>query len=157
VATVDTTPAPRTGFRFSLLTLSWIIEIIGTGITGYMTYAKLFGQVLPCTNEGFVNCTVVESSAWAWIIGIPTAAWGLFSHVIIITLLLLAMRNAFMKQNGVLLVFGVTLFAALYHTYLTYVSVTILRALCPWCLAAATCMYLQLIVTGIRMRNTLRA
>lgn len=156
MATVDTSPAsprPQTGFRLSLLTFSWILEIIAVGITGYMTYAKLFGAPLPCTNEGIVNCAVVESSAWSWILGIPTATWGLFAHVIIISLLLLATFHPFFKQNGVLLIFGVALFAALYHSYLIYISFFVLRAVCPWCLGAATCMYLQLITTGLRLRQ----
>jgi uncharacterized membrane protein len=158
VATLETTPspAPRVGARFSLLGLAWLIEIVALGITGYMTYTKLFGEALPCAANSVFNCAVAENSAWAWIIGIPTSAWGLFAHIIIVALLLLAMRVAFFQRYGVLLVFGVALFGALYHTYLIYIQVAVLRALCSWCLAAATCMYLQLIVTGFRLRNTLK-
>lgn len=137
--------------------ISLLLAVAGILITGYMTYNKLSGQVLPCTNEGIVNCSVVENSAWAYVLGVPTATWGLLAHLAIAAILLLDQRVAFLREYSVIILFGIVLFGMLYHTYLIYVSLTILRAICPWCMAAATIMLLQLIVTGIRLRRTLAA
>ncbi|MCC6615247.1 MAG: vitamin K epoxide reductase family protein [Anaerolineae bacterium] len=144
--------------RGSLLRrISLLLAVVGILITGYMTYNKLSGQVLPCTNEGIVNCSVVENSAWAYVLGVPTATWGLLAHLTILAILLFDQRIAFLRDYSVILLFGIVLFGMLYHTYLIYVSLTILQAICPWCMAAAAIMLLQLIVTGIRLRRTLSA
>jgi uncharacterized membrane protein len=154
VSTSDTTPQTG-GIRQPLLWISALLVIIGLVITGYMTWTKIANVPLECTNEGFINCAVVENSAWAYILTIPTSAWGMSAHVMIGTVLLLARRQPFFQQYGIYIIFGIAVFAAMYHSYLIYVSVAILRALCPWCLAAATTMFLQLITTSLRLRNAL--
>jgi uncharacterized membrane protein len=140
-----------------LWTISLILALVAIGVTGYMTYNKLAGQTLPCTNEGLINCAVVENSAWASILGVPTATWGLMAHLGILSVLLMSLRVPFFQQNGILMLFGIALFGTLYHAYLLYVSFTILQALCPWCIAAAIIMVCQLIVTGIRLRRSMYA
>ncbi len=138
-----------------LRTLSLLLVVVGLAITGYMTYNKLSGQTLPCTNEGLINCAVVENSAWASVLGVPTATWGLLAHLTIGALLLFDRRIGFLREYGLLALFGLTLFGTLYHSYLLYVSFTILEALCPWCMAAAAVMLCQLIITGVRLRRSL--
>jgi uncharacterized membrane protein len=154
---VTTGDAPRStgGFRISLKLISAILVVIALGITGYMTWAKIANVPLECTNEGFINCAVVENSAWAYIVGVPTATWGMLAHLMIGSVLLLEGRQEFFTRYGVFLIFGIALFAVMYHSYLIYISVAVLRALCPWCLAAATTMLLQLITTSLRLRNAL--
>ena len=156
---VTTGDAPRStgGFRISLKLISVILVLIAIGITGYMTWAKIANVPLECNNEGFINCAVVENSAWAYIGVIPTATWGLFAHLMIGSVLLLEGRQNFFTRYGVFMAFGIALFAVMYHSYLIYISVAVLKALCPWCLAAATTMLLQLITTSLRMRNALAA
>jgi uncharacterized membrane protein len=139
-----------------LWTISFILVLIAVAITGYMTYNKLAGQTLPCTNEGYINCAVVESSAWASILGVPTATWGLVAHLGIGAVLLLSLRQSFFQNYGILIVFGIALFGVLYHGYLLYVSFSVLRAFCTWCVAAAAVMLAQLVVTGIRLRRSVR-
>lgn len=156
VSTGDT-PRSTGGFRISLKLISAILVVIALGITGYMTWTKIANVPLECTNEGFINCAVVENSAWAYILGVPTATWGLLAHLMIGLVLLLEGRQEFFGRYGVFIIFGIALFGVMYHAYLIYVSVALLRALCPWCLAAGTVMLLQLIVTSLRMRNALSA
>jgi uncharacterized membrane protein len=155
--TAELTPSPdRVGIYKTLRYLSLLVAVIAIGITSYMTYNKLSGQSLPCTNEGLINCSVVESSAYASILGVPTAAWGLAAHLIIAAIVLLDTRVAFLRENSVLLLFGITLFGVLYHSYLLYVSFSVLRALCPWCIAAAACMLVQLVISGMRLRKAIQ-
>jgi uncharacterized membrane protein len=143
------------GFRIPLRALQFALVVIALCITGYMTYNKFAGQALPCSNTGPVNCEVVENSAWAYILGIPTATWGMAAHLLILAVLVLETRNAFFGTNGVLILFGITLFGVLYHSYLLfYVSIYLLGSLCPWCIAAAICMLLQFIITSIRLRQS---
>ncbi len=149
------TPGMTGGFRITLKWVSVLLVIVALGITGYMSWTKIANVPLECTNEGFINCAVVENSAWAYILGVPTAMWGFVAHLMIGGTLLLDGRQAFFTRYGVYIVFGIALFGVMYHAYLIYVSVAVLRALCPWCLAAGTVMLFQLITTSLRLRNSL--
>lgn len=154
-ATTGDAPQSTGGMRISLKLVSAILVLIAIGITGYMTWTKIANVPLECTNEGFINCAVVENSAWAYILGIPTATWGLAAHLLIGLVLLLEGRQEFFGRYGAFIIFGIALFGVMYHAYLIYVSVALLRALCPWCLAAGTVMLIQLIATSLRMRSAL--
>ena len=142
-------PRPRVRIR----RIQSTIVILALIVTGYMTYIKLVGVPLQCVETGVINCSVVENSAWARVMGIPTAMLGFIAHLIILAILVLETRVKFFKDNGVLLLFGVTLFSIIYHSYLIYVSVFILKAICPWCITAASLMLLQLICSSIRLRR----
>jgi uncharacterized membrane protein len=158
-STVNVSPqsSDQSGFRFRVRHLQFVLVFLALLVTGYMTYNKLVDQPLVCAEVGMINCAVVENSAWARVMGIPTAMLGFMAHTIILALLLLEKRVAFFAENGVLMLFGVTVFGSLYHAYLIYVSFIVLRALCPYCLAAAAIMFVQLIIMSFRLRRSLAA
>lgn len=142
----------------TLRTVQILLVVIGLVITGYMSYNKLSGIPLQCSETGLINCSVVENSAWSRVAGIPTALLGFIAHAMLGTVWLLESRGiAPFKQYGVLMLFGIALFSVMYHAYLTYVSVNILKALCPYCLAAATTMVFQLGVCSVRLKRYLAA
>jgi uncharacterized membrane protein len=154
----NVTPAARTGFRITSNTITLALCVIAFFITGYLTYTKWAAVQTECPATGIINCEIVLNSAWSSILGIPTSLYGFVAHVIIAGIVILSMRNVeFFVNNKALLLFGFTLFFAIYHSYLIYVSFFILRALCPWCLAAATIMYIHLIMSGLRLRTALTA
>lgn len=138
-----------------LRTLQLLLVVAGLVVTGYMSYNKLAGLPLQCSETGLINCSVVENSAWARVAGIPTAILGFTAHVMLGAVLLLETRVGFFRQYGVLMLFGIALFGVMYHAYLTYVSLTILKAVCPYCLTAATIMLIQLGVCSVRLKRTL--
>jgi uncharacterized membrane protein len=148
---------PATGVRFRFYHASLLLLVAGLLVTGYMSYAKLAEQPLVCADTGIIDCATVESSAWAYFMGIPTAIWGFSAHVLIGILLLLETRLDFFKQNAPLLLFGVTLFGVIYHSYLIYISLFVLVAICPWCVTAASIMLGQFIITIARIRVALAA
>lgn len=140
-------------WRYSL-----ILILIGMTIAGYMTIAKLTNQSMVCPVESAIfDCGKVESSPWARILGYPTALWGLGAYTAIFALLLLEKRTAFFHENGVMLIFGLVLFAFIYHCYLTLTAAFTIRAFCIWCLAAHATTTVQLVVTGLRLRHSLKA
>lgn len=151
------TPAAA-GPRFTLRHFSALLIVIGLLITGYMTYNKLVDQPMMCIENSIFNCAKVENSAWAHVGPIPTAMLGLIAHTLLGTVLFLEWRGvSFFKENGSLLMFGMTLFFIFYHSYLIYISVFVIQALCMWCLAAATTMFIQFFTTVVRMRRQLPA
>lgn len=153
----QTSSAARTGFRLRFYHVSVLLVVAGLLVTGYMSYAKLAEQPLVCAQAGIIDCSKVESSAWAYIMGIPTAIWGFGAHLFIGLLLLLEVRVGFFKEYTPMLVFGAALFGLLYHVYLTYVSVALIGAVCPWCLTAASIMIGQFIITIARLRHAMTA
>ena len=63
--------APR---RNTLRLLSFIFIGVALLVSGYLTYAKLANTSMICVENSTVfNCEVVENSAYAYILGIPTA------------------------------------------------------------------------------------
>jgi uncharacterized membrane protein len=157
-STVDVTRTPESGEQrrnFTLRHLSAVLVLLALLVTGYMTYTKLSGGSMVCIESGAFDCSKVESSPWARVMGIPTAMLGFTAHIIIGSILLLETRSAFFKQYSPLILFGVTLFSIMYHSYLIYVSVFIIKALCMWCLTAASIMFIQFIISSIRLRRYL--
>lgn len=153
--TSENVAPPR--FRIGLRHVSFVLVLFGLIFAGYLSYAKLFNAPVVCIENGPFDCSLVESSAWSRFMGIPVAYLGLGAHLTLGAILLLEKRVKLLTEYGVMLMFALTLFGIMYHSYLIYVSANILKALCPWCLAAAVTMYLQFIVTALRLRRTLFA
>jgi uncharacterized membrane protein len=142
--------------RDILHTVSLILVIIGLAISGYLSYVKLTEVPLVCVaNSEVFNCEVVQNSAYSRIAGVPVAWLGFATYIALFLLVLLEKRVEFLKQNGVLVIFGITLFAWLYSMYLVYLQVFVLKALCPWCLGHEVAMTLIFIVTCLRLRNSM--
>jgi len=155
VDSVQPSVEPKSG-RDILRTVSLILVIVGLAISGYLSYVKLTEVPMICVaNSTTFNCEVVQNSAYSRIAGIPIAWFGFAVYIILFGLLLLENRIEFLKQNGVLVIFGITLFAWLYSVYLVYLQFFVLKALCPWCLGHEATMTLIFIVTCLRLRNTM--
>ena len=140
--------------------VSLVLTVIALLITGYLSYTKLTNTELLCVESSAISCDSVNSSAYAYFprgSGVPVAYLGFASWVAIGAILLLETQVGFLRDYGVMLVFGLALFGFIFHSYLTYTSITYVGALCPWCLAAHAIMTLLLIVTGVRLYRTLFA
>ena len=160
MTTVDSTqPTVETSPAHDILhTLSVILVIVGLAISGYLSYVKLTEVPMICVaNSQTFNCEVVQNSAYSRIGGVPIAWFGFATYVVLLVLLLLENHIEFLKQNGILVIFGITLFAWLYSMYLVYLQFFVLNALCPWCLAHEATITLLFIVVCLRLRKTLAA
>lgn len=141
--------------RSSLWTFSLILVVAGVLLSGYLSYAKLTSQSMIClTDTTTFDCQAVESSRWAVLLGIPVAYLGLLAHLTLGGILLSERRFAIMREYGPMLMFGIALGGFAYHCFLTYQAIFDIGKLCPWCLAAHAVMTLQLIVTGLRLRQS---
>jgi glutaredoxin len=77
----------------------------------------------------------VLSSQWATTLGMPTAFWGFLTYVALAAI-------AFIKRvdRHWQLAWVVSFFGVLYSAYLTIVSMTVLKAACPYCLTSLALM-----------------
>jgi uncharacterized membrane protein len=155
MATVQTASeaAPVTGLqsRLSLRGIELALVALGLIVTVYLSYVKLTDVPMACVAGGAFNCDVVQNSAYSRLFGIPIAWLGLGTYLILGVLLVLENRIGLLRDYGIILVFGIALFAFIYSVFLVYVQVAILQALCPWCLAHELIMTFFFIAASIRL------
>lgn len=149
----ETTPTSR----ITLRTLSFVLILVGLVVTSYLSYLKATDTVSVCIEgTGAFNCELVLNSSYSRLAGIPIAYLGLLVYIILGVLLLFEKRVPFLQEYGIMLSFGLTLFAWLFSMYLVYLQFFVLQALCPWCLTHETTITIFFIVTIFRLRNALR-
>jgi uncharacterized membrane protein len=120
----------RAGPNWPLLALS----ITGVVLAGYLTYTTWMGAALAGCTAGS-GCDVVLTSRWSTLFGFPTSFWGLLAYGSLAGI-------AFVKRADThwQLAWSVALFGTLYSAYLTGVSLFVLEAACPYCLASLALM-----------------
>ena len=121
-----------------------LLSLLGIGVAGYLTYVH-YADISPICAGGSHGCEKVQASDQSKLIGIPVALLGLLSYI---TLLVLNALRGEMARTGAALVavigFG-------FSVYLTFESVTVIKATCQWCLSSLAIMTLMAIVTVTRL------
>lgn len=104
-----------------------VLSVVGAGISGYLSYVKLFGGEVLCTGVG--GCEVVQSSIYAQILGVPVALLGLLGMLALLALSLWRLRSDESAQMVALPLFGLALFSLLFAGYLFYIELFVLQAI----------------------------
>lgn len=116
-----------------LAQLDWIVvalAFVGLAVAGYLTALKLGGtQAFLC--RGGSGCDLVQASRYSVLAGVPTAMWGAGIYMAIAVLAAMP-RTARRWQAAFMLVSG----AVAFSLYLTYISLFVIGATCPYCLAS---------------------
>ena len=131
----------------SLYRISIGLAILGTLVSIYMTIFKLTENASMCLGNG--GCSVVNSSIYSEVSGIPVALIGVGGYLAILALLLIENRISLLKQNGPLFIFGLSLVGFLFTLYLVYVEIALIHALCPFCLTSQITMTILFILSVI--------
>ena len=99
-------------------------------LSGYLSWTAFNNQSVTGCDVGSA-CDIVLSSQWATTLGLPTAFWGFLTYVALAAI-------AFIKRvdRHWQLAWIVSFFGLLYSAYLTIVSMTVLKAACPYCLTS---------------------
>lgn len=125
------------------------LAALGVLVSIYMTIYKLTENPNMCLGNG--GCSVVNSSRYAQVYGIPVAVIGVGGYLAILLLLWMERRNAFLSDNGTLAVFGLALIGFLFTVYLIYVELALIHALCPFCVTSQITMTILFVVSVIRL------
>jgi uncharacterized membrane protein len=141
----------------ALRTASFVLVAIGIAITAYLSYVKLTDTNAVCIEGGAVSCEVVQNSSYSKLLGIPIVYLGLLAYLGLGALLVLENRIGLLRENGALIVFGITLFAFMFSAWLVYLQFFQLKALCPWCLGHELTMTILFIVSSIRLWKHMQA
>jgi uncharacterized membrane protein len=137
--------------RLSQLAIA--LTVIGLLVAIYMTIYAITSNDNMCV--GSQDCSVVNASKYSKItiagFVIPVAVLGVAGYAAILAVLLLERRIGFLKQNGTLTFFGLSLMGFLFTLYLIYVEIALIRAYCPFCIASQSAMTLIFILSVIRV------
>ena len=134
---------------------SLVLVAIGIFISGYLSYVKLTNVPMVCVAGSVFNCEIVQNSIYSRLFNIPVAWYGFAVYLIIGALLLLQNRVGFLKEYGVMIEFGIILFAWIFSMWLVYVQFFRLQALCPWCLSHEANFTVLFLVSIVRLKRSL--
>ncbi|MDO8750759.1 MAG: vitamin K epoxide reductase family protein [Dehalococcoidia bacterium] len=102
--------------------------LAGMVATGYLTVAHFTHSGLVCLVGS--GCDAVQSSAYATIAGVPVALVGLLGYGVI---LLAVVGRPRLRNQGLWLYAG-ALAGFVFSTYLTFVELFVIRAVCSYCI-----------------------
>ena len=117
------------------------LSAVGVAITGYLLYVRQTGGTLACTTGG---CETVQSSSYADVLGVPVAGLALAGFLGLLVLALTPGEWARLGQATLALT------AFLFSAYLLYIQVSVIEAICQWCLAS------DILITAIAALALLR-
>ena len=120
---------------------------VGLLISAYLTWTHFSGVAPVCISGSGGGCETVQSSRYAAILGVPVAALGVVAYA---GLLLSAVLRG---EAGAYLGLLISLVGTLFSTYLTYLEVFVIHALCQWCLTSAAIMVGALVCAARRVRS----
>ena len=105
--------------------------VIGALLTAYLTYVAIAGDHPAYCSDGS-SCDLVQSSRWSTFLGLPMAAWGLGTYLLLAYFCWAARRKPSRWKPAFLI--AVCGFAI--SSYLTIISLTVIEATCGYCLAS---------------------
>jgi uncharacterized membrane protein len=135
------------------------LSLLAVAIAAYLTVTHYSDPTaLACPDTGIVNCTLVTTSSWSVVLGVPLAVLGLVWAVVMTGLTVpWAWRARAPWVDAVrLLVSGA---GALMVLYLVYVELFRIGAICLWCTAmhvTAVCLFAVILAgraTSSRLRD----
>jgi uncharacterized membrane protein len=113
-----------------------LLALAGLLISSYLTMYKLgYLGVIQCTIGG---CETVQTSKWAYFLGLPVSAWGLGAYITILALAILGIQPRFARERWLALaLFGLSAVGVVFSAYLTYLEAFVIHAWCQWCVISA--------------------
>ena len=113
-----------------------LLAVVGLGVAAYLAYVETQAVTAVCGPVG--DCNAVQTSEYAYLLGIPIGVLGVLGYVAILA------AWAWGKWQGdkraPLVLLAMTAFGVLFSIYLTYLEPFVIGAVCAWCLTSAVVM-----------------
>lgn len=119
------------------------VATMGIALAAYLLYTRETAGHLVCTTGG---CETVQSSRYAEIFGIPVAALGLVTYV---WLLVTSWSRSELARAGQTVV---ALAACVFSTYLVFVQLRLIGAVCELCLVSDGLIFVAAALAILRLR-----
>ena len=130
-----------------------VLAFIGVFVSTYLTLYKLgyIGQ-LQCAVG---SCETVNTSRWATFLGLPVAAWGLGFYVASLALVMVGIQERYADSRGVsVAMVALTGWGVLFSSWLTYLELFVIDAICIWCVVSACIVVLIFVASLLDLRET---
>jgi len=100
------------------------LALVGIGIAGYLLYERYTGGTIACTTGG---CETVQESTYAKVAGVPVALIGLLGYIGLL-------GTAFLRgETARAAALGMALLGLVFSAYLLVAQLTLIHAVCIWC------------------------
>jgi uncharacterized membrane protein len=119
-----------------------VLAAAGLLISTYLSWVHFVG-VAPVCVGGDGGCETVQSSRYATVLGVPVSVLGIIGYAGLLSSVVLR------GEVGVYLRFLIALAGTLFSTYLTYLEIFVIHAVCQWCVASAAIMVAALICASL--------
>lgn len=131
---VTAASASRTGRAIPATSwLSWLLTLIGLGISIYLTYEHYTGnKTLACSANATVDCVKVTTSEWSHIGPIPVAVFGLIFFAGMVVLCAPWVWAIRLPALDALRLAGAVV-GVLSALYLVWIELFRVDAICLWC------------------------
>jgi uncharacterized membrane protein len=126
-----------------------LFAAIGLLVSIYMTVFRITEDQSMCLGNG--GCSVVNSSIYSEVYGVPVSFIGIVGYSAILALLAFSGRWETLHANETILGFGLALTGFLFSAYLVYVEIALIKALCPFCVTSQISMTLIFIFAILRL------
>jgi uncharacterized membrane protein len=157
VSTAKSEPLVHSALHVDWLrVISILLCAVGIFVAGYMSWAEATGNETVCTNTGSINCSAVQTSAYAKTAGIPVANMGLLGYLAILAVLVLEDQVDFLAAYGRTLIVSVALGGVIFQTYLTYIEAFVLEKWCEWCVTSYILISLLFVIGAYRVYRFLQ-
>jgi len=126
-------------------TVTFLLSLIGLGLSVYLTITHFDKQLLACTSNGVIDCAKVTTSAQSELLGIPVAILGLANYTgmaVINSPWAWRSRHRWVHVTRFIL----AVIAMCFVLWLIYAEVMIIGAICLYCTAVHVTTFALLIV-----------
>jgi uncharacterized membrane protein len=129
-----------------------LVALAGIFVALYLALYKLgYIGTLVCSVG---SCETVQTSKWATMFGIPIAVWGVGYYIGVLALALIGMTPAFAERRSVSLVLAaITTFGVIFSTWLTYLELWVIDAICQWCVVSAILSLILCVLSWMDVRD----
>ncbi|HEY0038817.1 MAG TPA: vitamin K epoxide reductase family protein [Longimicrobium sp.] len=113
-----------------------VLALIGLLVAAYLSMYKLgMLGVIQCQ---IGSCEKVQTSPYAYFLGLPVAYYGVGAYIAILVVAMLGIQPRFERERWVALaLFGMSAVGVLFSAYLTYLEAAVIHAWCQWCVVSA--------------------
>jgi uncharacterized membrane protein len=119
------------------------LAILGLAVAGCLTYSHFADVSITCTSGG---CETVQASRYSELAGIPVSVLGIAAYAFILGTAFFAAELA--RAAGA----TIAVASALFASYLVYVQIAVIGAVCDWCLASDVLIALLALACVERLR-----
>lgn len=116
--------------------LAALVALAGVFVATYLTLYKL--GVIGTLSCSVGSCESVQLSRWATLFGLPVAVWGVGYYAVVFAITLVGVRERFATSRGLSLALVLlTGWGLIFSSWLTYLELFVINAICQWCVVSA--------------------